>query len=276
MVNLLGPGAKIERQRVLLFSQRLDGLAMEFWVSKGSGKSDDWALIDLVQALEANFLPLRLYKSAKERFDHFKQRAGESIQSVYLRLQEYSDAMLYEASPYEMKYRFFYGIHDEIRGQVAHDDCTPEKNRWSQRDTVKLAQNIKEGLSKGRPRVRQDLRNRRNPQEDKGRGANQSRGNLTPNDRPAHRETIGDRNPGLAHYPPVLNTQERPALMNRDQPPQDPVRHKTRFVVNRDVGEDRCRKCHKKGHWAQDCHMLYVGNAVLDPSPLQSNTESDN
>jgi hypothetical protein len=30
--------------------------------------------------------------------------------------------------------------------------------------------------------------------------------------------------------------------------------------------KDQCLKCHKRGHWAQDCPMVYRGNAVIDPS----------
>jgi hypothetical protein len=98
MSNLLCPGQDMESQHILLLSTRLAGPALEFWGSKISGKVDDWNLIDVVQALEAQFLPLTLYETAKEKFDNFRQCSNEKVLPAYWRLKDLNDALLYEAS----------------------------------------------------------------------------------------------------------------------------------------------------------------------------------
>jgi hypothetical protein len=270
MTNMLSPEEGMEKHRILMFGSRLAGAAHEFWIRNISGRASSWTLIDVVQALEAQFIPMTLYETAKEQFDRFRQKTGESVQSAYLRLQEYSESMMYEASPYEMKYRFFHGVRDEIRGQLAHDDCSPEKGRWALRDMVKMAINIEEGIEKSKPRSSRAQAyndrvstNKPNYADERKKRHNSPR----PGDRHQkhdrrHRER--DNNDGKRKEP--VGDHHKPTNQVDRKPNSGIPRPKGRYVVNKDVSKDQCLKCHKRGHWAQDCPMVYRGNAVIDPS----------
>jgi hypothetical protein len=255
MTNLLGPDAEVDRQRVLLLGSRLSGAAREFYNTKVSGKVDEWSFVEVIQAIEAQFLPLTLYETARARFDRFMQRSDETVLQAYTRLKEYNDAVLYEMSPYDMKYRFFHGLKPEIRGQLAHDDCTPEKNRWKIRDMLKMAINIEDGLNKARPRSnvvnRPDNRNQNAP----------ARPPANPNWR---RDPIPRRPQAKFVDTPQREREGKPSPVK-----QNPIAAKSPAGPVRDKSNDICRNCGKKGHWADTCWSkpVYRGNMIVEDSP---------
>jgi len=130
---------------------RLEGPALEFYDRQIGVNVTDWQFEHAILTLESQFLPLTLHEQAKKRFDKWRQLPDEDILTAYRWLKVYSDAMLYEAGPYEMKFRFYHGIHTEIRAGLARDDCTLEKPRWKQVDMLKHAINIEAGLNKAKP-----------------------------------------------------------------------------------------------------------------------------
>jgi hypothetical protein len=272
MTNLLGPGEEMEEHRVLYASKRMDGKALDFYNDKISGATEEWSLIEVFQALESEFLPQSLYERARERFDTFRQRNGENVISAYRRLKTYSDAMFYEAGPYEMRYRFFHGVRDEIRGVLAHDDCTPEKGRWRLRDMLKIAINIEEGIEKAKSRHFTSSRNdyQSNSRERRQKRENRDHKRLETSKRQDDRGGFKKREEG----------RDRNEKTRADaKGPNDNNERYRRFSKNpaKKVDKDTCLKCHGKGHWASQCPKVFVGNVLVNPCDDQgSEDEPDN
>jgi hypothetical protein len=271
MTNLLGPGEEMEEHRVLYASKRMDGKALDFYNDKISGATEEWTLIEVFQALESEFLPQSLYEKARERFDTFRQRNGENVISAYRRLKTYSDAMFYEAGPYEMRYRFFHGVRDEIRGVLAHDDCTPEKGRWRLRDMLKIAINIEEGIEKAKSR---HFTSSRNDYQSNGRDNRRSKRD--------NRES--KRHESSKKYEDRSGYKKREEPRDRSEKPKPEVKTADNYdrykkfskPTNKKVDKDTCLKCHGKGHWASQCPKVFVGNVLVNPEDEHSSGDEHN
>jgi hypothetical protein len=276
MTNLLGLTPEADCQQILLLGTKLGRYAQEFYNKKISGCVEDWTFIEVVQALEAQFLPLTLYESAWAHFDLFWQQSQENVLQYYTQLKEYSDALLYEASPYDMKHQFFNGIQAEICGQLAHDNCTPEKSWWKLRDMLKMAINIEEGLNKAKSQTFVHGVNMS--------GVRREIYNNCPQENYQHAD-----NNQLKVHNPIMKDWTKPT------PKLNPVAAKSPGkVVSKEAKlEDTCFWCSKKGHWADKCQskgkpiyhhnmivmMLYdemeVGSQVSDEEAIHSDAPDD-